>query len=68
MEKRKRERDNREKQNQVPLCSLSLSLSLSVLSFLCLSLLVEDWSVEQVSATTAIERGSVGFEPKWQCH
>lgn len=24
--------------------------------------LVEDWSVEQVSASTAIERGSVGFE------
>lgn len=24
--------------------------------------MVEDWSVEQVSASTAIERGSVGFE------
>jgi hypothetical protein len=24
--------------------------------------MVEDWSVEQVSASTAIERGLVGFE------
>jgi hypothetical protein len=24
--------------------------------------MVEDWSVEKVSASTAIERGSVGFE------
>lgn len=43
----------------------SPSLLFSVLSVL---ILVEDWSVEQVSAKTAIDRGLVGFEPKWQCH
>jgi len=30
--------------------------------------LVEDWSVEQVSVSTAIERGSVGFEPSGNDH
>lgn len=31
------------------------------------SSLVEDWSVEQVSASTAIERSSVGFESTGKC-
>lgn len=42
--------------------SLSFNTNRKILS------LVEDWSVEQVSAKTAIGRRLVGFEPKWQRH
>lgn len=42
----------------------ALVLTKSKPSVMCKSHLymVEDWSVEKVSASTAIERGSVGFE------